>query len=160
MFGRSRIGLMLAVGNITTRQRASRWTVLQLASRMQSWPQQIYFEHVCTDFKHSTCTALLEKSVWRKCSLELGSLETACGNCFRGWLRTPPYTAGCRAVSGITAAQSLHSPRKAQRSARSLSFFMPAKTIFVPTMYFFGFTRYSYMCLSLQTMPEVLFASL
>merc|ERR1719152_146092 len=44
-------------------------------------------------------------------------------------------------------------------SARSLSFFMPANTIFVPGMYFFGFTRYSNMCLSDQMMPEFLLAS-
>merc|ERR1719262_1978074 len=47
----------------------------------------------------------------------------------------------------------------AMRSARSLSFFRPAKTILVPGMYFFGFTRYSNMCLSDQTMPEFLLAS-
>merc|ERR1711920_542797 len=45
------------------------------------------------------------------------------------------------------------------RSARSLSFFKPANTIFVPTMYFFGLTKYSNMCLSDQTIPEFLFAS-
>merc|ERR1719152_755865 len=44
-------------------------------------------------------------------------------------------------------------------SARSLSFFRPANTIFVPGMYFFGLTRYSNMCLSDQTIPDVLFAS-
>merc|ERR1719188_76224 len=48
---------------------------------------------------------------------------------------------------------------KLMRSARSLSFLMPAKTIFVPGMYFFGFTKYSNMCLSDQTIPEFLFAS-
>merc|ERR1740121_2288031 len=60
---------------------------------------------------------------------------------------------------------------KAMMSARSFSFlrpaktifvpgmyfFGPAKTIFVPGMYFFGFTRYSYMCLSDQMIPEALF---
>merc|ERR1712019_326907 len=45
------------------------------------------------------------------------------------------------------------------RSARSFSFLIPAKTIFVPGMYFFGLTRYSYMCLSDHTIPEFLFAS-
>merc|ERR1711933_381141 len=45
------------------------------------------------------------------------------------------------------------------RSARSLSFLIPAKTILVPGMYFFGLTRYSYMCLSDHIMPEFLFAS-
>merc|ERR1719434_594483 len=45
------------------------------------------------------------------------------------------------------------------RSARSFSFLIPAKTILVPGMYFFGLTRYSYMCLSDHTMPEFLFAS-
>merc|ERR1719436_27299 len=45
------------------------------------------------------------------------------------------------------------------RSARSLSFLIPAKTIFVPGMYFLGFTRYSNKCLSDQTMPEFLLAS-
>merc|ERR1719205_28232 len=45
------------------------------------------------------------------------------------------------------------------RSARSLSFLMPAKTIFVPGMYFLGFTRYSHMCLSDQTMAAFLLAS-
>merc|ERR1712048_356151 len=45
------------------------------------------------------------------------------------------------------------------RSARSFSFFMPAKTILVPGMYFFRLTRYSNMCFSDQTMPELLFAS-
>merc|ERR1719161_2354273 len=49
--------------------------------------------------------------------------------------------------------------KKAQRSARSFSFLMPANTILVPGMYFFGFTKYSYMCLSDHTMPEFLFAS-
>merc|ERR1719229_109693 len=47
----------------------------------------------------------------------------------------------------------------AMRSARSFSFLMPAKTILVPGMYFFGFTKYSNMCLSDQVMPEFLFAS-
>merc|ERR550514_1605173 len=45
------------------------------------------------------------------------------------------------------------------KSARSASFFKPANTIFVPGMYFFGLMRYSYICLSDQVMPEVLFAS-
>merc|ERR1712039_789171 len=45
------------------------------------------------------------------------------------------------------------------RSARSFSFLIPAKTIFVPGIYFFGLTKYSYMCLSDQIMPEFLFAS-
>merc|ERR1719330_1897682 len=45
------------------------------------------------------------------------------------------------------------------RSARSLSFLMPANTIFVPGMYFFGLTRYSNMCLSDQRMAAFLFAS-
>merc|ERR1711879_1129324 len=45
------------------------------------------------------------------------------------------------------------------RSARSFSFFMPAKTILVPGMYFFGLTKYSNMCLSDHTIPEFLFAS-
>merc|ERR1712151_737903 len=45
------------------------------------------------------------------------------------------------------------------RSARSFSFFMPAKTILVPGIYFLGLTRYSYMCLSDHMMPEFLFAS-
>merc|ERR1740121_1229815 len=49
--------------------------------------------------------------------------------------------------------------RKVMRSARSLSFLMPANTIFVPGMYFFGLTRYSNMCLSDHTIPEFLFAS-
>jgi len=40
------------------------------------------------------------------------------------------------------------------RSERSFSFLMPAKTILVPGMYFFGFTRYSNICLSDQIMPE------
>merc|ERR1712083_321601 len=48
---------------------------------------------------------------------------------------------------------------KAIRSARSFSFLIPAKTILVPGMYFFGFTKYSNMCLSDHTMPEFLFAS-
>merc|ERR1719436_1704590 len=47
----------------------------------------------------------------------------------------------------------------ATRSARSFSFLIPANTIFVPGMYFFGFTRYSNMCLSDQMMPEFLLAS-
>merc|ERR1719333_419651 len=46
-----------------------------------------------------------------------------------------------------------------QMSARSFSFLMPAKTIFVPGIYFFGFTKYSYMCLSDQMIPEFLLAS-
>merc|ERR1712217_197705 len=45
------------------------------------------------------------------------------------------------------------------RSARSFSFFIPAKTILVPGIYFFGLTRYSYMCLSDHMIPEFLFAS-
>merc|ERR1739845_329226 len=45
------------------------------------------------------------------------------------------------------------------RSARSFSFFIPAKTILVPGIYFFGLTRYSNMCLSDHVMPEFLFAS-
>merc|ERR1712079_340535 len=48
---------------------------------------------------------------------------------------------------------------KEMRSARSLSFLMPANTIFVPGMYFLGFTRYSNMCLSDQRMAAFLFAS-
>ena len=38
--------------------------------------------------------------------------------------------------------------RCAMRSARSWGFLRPAKTILVPGMYFFGFTKYSNMCLS------------
>merc|ERR1719414_1636492 len=45
------------------------------------------------------------------------------------------------------------------RSARSLSFLIPANTIFVPGMYFLGLTRYSNMCLSDQRMAAFLFAS-
>merc|ERR1719401_1528990 len=47
----------------------------------------------------------------------------------------------------------------AMRSARSLSFFRPANTILVPTMYFLGFIKYSNMCFSDHTMPEFLLAS-
>merc|ERR1712039_398653 len=50
-------------------------------------------------------------------------------------------------------------PINAIRSARSLSFLIPANTIFVPGMYFFGLIRYSNKCLSDQMMPEFLFAS-
>merc|ERR1719261_3418 len=45
------------------------------------------------------------------------------------------------------------------RSARSLSFLIPANTILVPGMYFFGFTKYSNMCFSDHTMPDDLLAS-
>merc|ERR1712048_510393 len=45
------------------------------------------------------------------------------------------------------------------RSARSFSFLIPANTIFVPGIYFFGLTKYSNMCFSDQTMPEFLLAS-
>merc|ERR1712190_418023 len=48
---------------------------------------------------------------------------------------------------------------KAIKSARSLSFLMPAKTIFVPGMYFLGLIKYSKRCLSDQMIPEFLFAS-
>merc|ERR1719335_1852849 len=60
------------------------------------------------------------------------------------------------------AAYSLSQPQVfmyAIKSARSLSFFRPANTILVPGIYFFGFTRYSNMCFSDQTIPEVLLAS-
>merc|ERR1719230_502366 len=45
------------------------------------------------------------------------------------------------------------------RSARSASFLIPAKIIFVPGMYFLGLIKYSYMCFSDQTIPEDLLAS-
>merc|ERR1740130_2134792 len=45
------------------------------------------------------------------------------------------------------------------RSARSCAFLMPAKTILVPGMYFFGLTKYSNMCLSDHVMPDALLAS-
>merc|ERR1719491_2477297 len=45
------------------------------------------------------------------------------------------------------------------RSARSFSFLIPAKTIFVPGIYFLGLIKYSNMCLSDQTMAAFLFAS-
>ena len=46
------------------------------------------------------------------------------------------------------------------RSARSCSFLRPAKTIFVPTRYFFGLMRNWNMCFSLQVIPDFLIASL
>merc|ERR1712226_1058226 len=48
---------------------------------------------------------------------------------------------------------------KAIKSARSLSFLMPANTILVPGIYFFGLIKYSNKCLSDQMIPEFLFAS-
>lgn len=43
--------------------------------------------------------------------------------------------------------------RYAMRSARSLGFFSPANTIFVPGMYFFGFSRYSKRVSSFHVIP-------
>mmetsp|Transcript_135544 Transcript_135544/g.270433 ORF Transcript_135544/g.270433 Transcript_135544/m.270433 type:complete len:111 (-) Transcript_135544:220-552(-) len=66
----------------------------------------------------------------------------------------------CQVAQGQHAVPfHLHLLRKEHKSARSDSFFMPANTIFVPGMYFFGLIRYSNMCLSDQRMPEFLFAS-
>merc|ERR1719464_1793060 len=71
----------------------------------------------------------------------------------------------CRVASAnwaLAAVAQLAQPcvfMKEIRSARSLSFLIPANTIFVPGMYFFGLTRYSNMCLSDQRMAAFLFAS-
>ena len=45
------------------------------------------------------------------------------------------------------------------RSFRSVSFLMPANTIFVPGMYFLGFSRYSNSVSSPQVMPLETFAA-
>jgi hypothetical protein len=45
------------------------------------------------------------------------------------------------------------SSRYAIKSARSCGFLMPAKTIFVPGMYFFGFSRYSNNVSLFQVIP-------
>lgn len=44
--------------------------------------------------------------------------------------------------------------RYAMRSARSWGFFRPANTIFVPGMYFFGFSKYVKSVSLFQVMPE------
>lgn len=46
--------------------------------------------------------------------------------------------------------------RYAMRSPRSLGFFSPANTIFVPGMYFFGFSRYSKRVSSFHVIPVVI----
>jgi len=53
----------------------------------------------------------------------------------------------------------LHALMYDTRSARSAGFFRPANTILVPGIYFFGFTRNSYMCLSDHVIPLDLTAS-
>jgi hypothetical protein len=45
------------------------------------------------------------------------------------------------------------------RSARSFSFFRPAKTILVPGMYLAGFSRYRKRCSEPQRMPDPLLAA-
>lgn len=44
--------------------------------------------------------------------------------------------------------------RYAMRSARSAGFLSPAKTIFVPGIYFFGFSRYSKRVSSFHEIPR------
>merc|ERR1712151_829120 len=83
-------------------------------------------------------------------------------------LRRPSYTTCTPCTPKLL--QCIHSqllPKHSQpivfmysiKSARSLSFLIPANTIFVPGMYFFGLTKYSNMCLSDHTMAEFLLAS-
>lgn len=45
------------------------------------------------------------------------------------------------------------------KSPLSFEFLIPAKTILVPGIYFFGFSKYANRCFSVQTIPDSLLAS-
>merc|ERR1712165_98408 len=73
----------------------------------------------------------------------------------RIWLERLESNVGLRNCQGTQPWAWM----KEMRSARSLSFLIPANTIFVPGMYFLGLMRYSNMCLPDHTMAAFLFAS-
>jgi len=49
----------------------------------------------------------------------------------------------CKGLASTVVVYFVSSRRKVIRSFRSFAFLRPPKAIFVPGMYFFGFSRYS-----------------
>lgn len=82
------------------------------------------------------------------CPLQIRISEDFTSTTAHGSSRNKNCDNSKKATGSDLASLYFISAMYAMRSARSFSFLMPAKTIFVPGMYFLGFSKYSNKCFS------------